>query len=197
VESVSNTIIAAGNIHSATVTLLAVLLASDDLGHTWREAAARVPGAGIDRIQFLDSANGWAAGEVLSPLARDPFLLVTTDGGKSWRQHPVFSDSREDRFGSIQQFLFTGKDSGSLIIDRGRGSEGDRYELFESRDGGESWEPKETSVKPLRLKRAPEPSTEWRARVDARSQSFHIEHNQGNRWNTVAAFSVKLAPCKP
>jgi photosystem II stability/assembly factor-like uncharacterized protein len=197
VESQGNRILAAGNIHSAAVTIYTVLLGSEDGGHTWREVADRIRGAGLDRIQFLDAETGWASGETLSPLTQDPFLLVTTDGGKTWRQRPVFGESRESRYGSIQQFFFTAKDSGSLIVDRGKGSEGDRYELFESPNAGESWNPKETSNKPLRLKRAAGASTEWRVRADARTQSFHIERRQGGAWNTVTAFAVRLAPCKP
>lgn len=197
VESVGNRIFAAGNIHSAAITIYTVLLATEDGGHTWREAADRIRGAGLDRIQFLDPETGWASGETLSPITQDPFLLVTTDGGKTWRQRPVFGDGRESRYGSIQQFFFTAKDSGSLIVDRGKGSDGDRYELYESPNAGESWDVKETSKKALRLKRTAAPSTEWRARADARTQSFHVEHHQGAAWNTVTTFAVKLAPCKP
>jgi photosystem II stability/assembly factor-like uncharacterized protein len=194
----SSRIVAVGNIHSSAVTLYSVLLMSEDSGHTWKEAAERVRGAGLDRIQFLDPDTGWASGELLSPLTQDPFLMVTTDGGRSWRRRPIFSDGREDRFGSIQQFVFAAKDSGSLIVDRGAGSDGDRYELYESPDTGESWTIKETSVKPLRLKRSPPAANpEWRVRADSVTQSFHLEHRQGNRWTTVAAFAVRLAPCKP
>ncbi|HEY2012528.1 MAG TPA: hypothetical protein VGH38_03455 [Bryobacteraceae bacterium] len=197
VETAGNRILAAGNIHSAAVTLFTVLLASDDAGQTWREVADRIRSAGLDRIQFLDLETGWASGETLSPITQDPFLLVTTDGGKTWRQRPIFGDARESRYGSIQQFFFTAKDSGSLIVDRGAGSDGDRYEMFESPNAGESWDPKETSNKPMRLKRAPVPSTEWRVRADAATHSFHVEHKQGTRWTNVTAFSVKLAPCAP
>jgi photosystem II stability/assembly factor-like uncharacterized protein len=109
-------IFAAGNIHSSAVTLYSVLLASEDAGHTWREAYERIRGASLDRIQFLDAELGWTSGQALSPLPQDPFLLLTSDGGKTWRQRVIFSESR---VGSIQQFHFSARDSGSLIIDRG------------------------------------------------------------------------------
>lgn len=197
VESSGSRIFAAGNIHSAAIIMYTVLLSSDDQGHTWREVADRVRGAGLDRIQFLDAETGWASGETLSPITQDPFLMITTDGGKTWRTRPVFEESRESRYGSIQQFFFTAKDSGTLIVDRGAGSDGDRYELYESPNSGESWNIKETSTKPLKLKRTAAPSNEWRVRADARTQSFHLEHKQGATWTTVTAFAVKLAPCKP
>jgi len=197
VESIGSRILVAGNIHSSATTIYTMLLGSEDGGRTWREVADRIRSAGLDRIQFLDPETGWASGETLSPITQDPFLLVTTDGGKTWRPRAVFSDSRESRYGSIQQFFFTARDSGSLIVDRGKGSDGDRYELYESPNAGESWDVKETSNKPLRLKRTAVPSTEWRVRADARTQSFHVEHRQGAAWNTVTTFAVKLAPCKP
>ena len=195
-ESAGDHILVVGNIHSTAITLYAVILASEDGGHTWREVHDRIRGSGLDHLQFLDAETGWVAGQLLFPLQQDPFLLVTTDGGKTWRQRPIFGDSRENRFGSIQQFIFTAKDSGSLIVDRGQGSEGDRYELYQSPDGGESWTIQQTSTKPLQLKRPPAPVTEWRLRADGQTESFHIEHRQGQRWNNVAAFAVKLGACK-
>ena len=197
VENVGPRSLVAGNIHSAAVTMFTILLASEDNGHTWREVADRIRGAGLDRLQFLDPETGWASGETLSPITQDPFLLLTTDGGKTWRQRAIFDEGRESRYGSIQQFYFTAKDSGTLIVDRGQGSDGDRYELYESPNAGESWNVKETSTKPLRLKRTAAPPTEWRVRADAKSQSFHVEHRQGGAWTTVTAFAVKLTPCKP
>jgi hypothetical protein len=197
VEVVGTRIFLAGNLHSSAVTLASTLLASEDAGHTWREVHERVRSAGLDRIQFADPETGWVAGEVLSPLPQDPFLLLTSDGGKTWRQRAIFGEAAENRLGTIQQFFFTAKDNGSLIIDRGLGSESDRYELYESPDEGESWTIKETSTKPLRLKRTATPSTEWRVRVDAPSQAFQIERRQGERWGAVASFLVKLGTCKP
>ena len=187
-------IFAVGNIHSSAVTLYSVLLASEDAGHTWREAHERIRGASLDRIQFLDAELGWTSGQALSPLPQDPFLLLTSDGGKTWRQRVIFSESR---VGFIQQFHFGAKDSGSLIVDRGPGSEGGRYELYESPDGGESWTIRETSDRLLRLKPSPVAPSEWRSRADGPTQSFHLERRQGERWVSVAAFSVKLGACQP
>lgn len=189
-------IFAAGNFHTSAVTLDSVLLASDDAGRTWREAYERIRGAGLDHIQVLDAEHGWASGQVLFPLAQDPFLVVTTDGGKSWRQRPVLSESAENRLGSIQQFFFTDKSSGNLLLDRGPGGESDRYELYESSDG-ESWAIKQTSKTPLKLKGNPPASGDWRVRADGPSKSFHVEHRQGERWTSSSAFLVKAGACKP
>jgi len=197
VEPVGSRIFVAGNIHTAAVTLYSMLLATEDSGHTWREVHERIRGAGLDHIQFLDAESGWASGQVLFPLPQDPFLLVTSDGGKSWRQRSVFGDSRENRFGSILQFFFSAKNSGSLIVDRGRGGDGDRYELYESSDAGESWNVKETSNKLPRMRQAPAPSADWRLRADGPTQSYHVEHRQGARFVSVAAFAVKMGVCKP
>jgi hypothetical protein len=193
----ANKIVVVGNLHSSSTTLFSTLLASEDGGRTWREPHDRIRAAAFDRVQFLDSDTAWAAGEKLQPLPIDPFLLLTTDGGRSWRQKTVFSESAENRLGTIQQFGFTAKDSGSLIIDRGTGADGDRYELYESPDGGQSWSFKQSSSKPLALRRPPPVSTEWRLRVDSRTQSYRVERRSGERWSDVAAFAVKVGVCKP
>jgi hypothetical protein len=193
-ESAAGRIFAAGNIHALDVTLYSVLLASEDAGHTWREAYERIRGASLDHIQFLDAELGWTSGQALSPLPQDPFLLLTTDGGKTWRQRVIFSESR---VGSIQQFQIGAKDSGSLIVDRGPGAEGGRYELYESPDAGETWTIKETSDRPFQLKPLPVAPSAWRVRADGPTQAFHLERRQGERWISAAAFAVKLGACQP
>src|SRR5215831_4690034 len=89
VESVGSRIFLSGNLHTDTVTLSTTLLGSEDNGRTWREVHDRIHSATLDRIQFLDAETGWSAGETLSPLPQDPFLLHTVDGGKTWRQRLV------------------------------------------------------------------------------------------------------------
>jgi photosystem II stability/assembly factor-like uncharacterized protein len=193
-EPVGGKLFAAGNIHSEAVTLYSVLLGSDDGGKTWREMHERIRGAGLDHIQFTDLANGWISGEVLFPLPQDPFFFITADGGATWRQQSVFEDTEA---GSIQQFFFSTKDQGSLIIDRGEGSEEERYGLYESPNGGRSWNVKQLSKKPLRLNRSAEAEKDWRVRADRATEAFRIEHQQGERWTAVASFAVKAGVCKP
>ena len=197
VQPAGSRIIVAGNLHSSAVTLFSVLLVTADEGHTWREAHERLRGAALDHVQFLDAETGWISGETMSPLALDPFLMLTTDGGATWRQRLILGDNPENRFGSIQQFSFAAKDSGTLIIDRGQGSDEDRYELYESPNAGESWTIKESSSKALKLKTAPRVADDWRLRADARSQAYHVEHRQGQRWVSVGSFAVKAGVCKP
>ena len=189
-------ILVGGNIHTESVTLYGVLLASDDNGNTWSEANPRIRGSGLEHIQFFDAETGWVLGQELFPIPQNPFLLVSTDGGKSWRQSEVFNENSESRFGTIQQFSLAGKKDGSLVIDRGRGNTVDRYVLLTSSDGGDSWTLKQESAKPLSLKSAAIPNADWRIRTDAPSKAFHVEHKQGTRWNSVGAFSVGLEACK-
>ncbi len=194
-ESTGIRIFAAGNIHTANATLFTILLGTEDNGLTWREVHDRVRGAGLDHIQFAGVDTGWTSGLSFSPLPQDPFLLQTTDGGKTWRSHAIFN---ETRFGSIQQFFFEDKTTGSLVIDHGAGSGEDRYELFETNDGGDTWNIRETNVKSIAIKRAPlTPNSDWRVRADAATKSYQLEHRQGQRWISLAAFAVNVGACKP
>jgi photosystem II stability/assembly factor-like uncharacterized protein len=196
-ESVGTRWIAVGNIHAEAVTLYSVLLASDDAGKTWTEGFERIRGAGLDRIDPLDASSVWISAQELFPIPQNPFLLASSDGGKSWERKPVLNEAAENRFGSVQQFHFTGKNDGALILDRGTGNGGSAtFALYESRDGGESWQLKQESNKPLRLRQTAPPA-EWRVRAESTSHAFHIEHRQGEKWIGVAAFSVNLEKCKP
>jgi hypothetical protein len=56
---------------------------------------------------------------------------------------------------------------------------------------------KEQSKKPLQLKRSSAPASNWRVRAEAATRSYRIEHRQGDKWISVAAFSVRLPVCKP
>ena len=195
-EPVGSQIFVAGNIHSASATLYSILLASSDNGKTWREAFERIRGATLDRILFADFERGWVTGETVQPLPRDPFLLITTSGGKSWRRQPVFDDGRA---GSIQQIWFDSRSTGTLTFDRGQSEDGPRYEQYETATGGDNWMLREASEQPVKIKRMPAApaNTDWRLRADAASKSNRIEKQQGGKWSTVAAFSVALESCRP
>jgi len=187
-------IIVAGNIHTAAVTLYTALLVSEDSGHTWTVAPGPIRGAGLDHTQFLDGETAWVSGLMLFPLPQDPFLLLSTDGGKTWRQRPV---SNESHPGAIQQFFFSSRTEGQLIVDRGPAEKTDRYERYESSDGGESWTILEENTKPLRLAQTDAPPADWRLRADSATQSYRLERRQGTRWTDVAAFAVKIGVCSP
>jgi photosystem II stability/assembly factor-like uncharacterized protein len=189
-------LLVAGNIHTESATLYSTLLASEDAGRSWSEVYERMRGAGLDHIQFSGADTGWVSGQELVPVSQNPFLLLTADGGRTWVKRPILSDSADNRFGSVQQFYFADKTGGLLILARGQGGGTDRYALYESQTGGQSWDIRQESATPLRLKQPP-PASDWRVMVDAASRSFHIEHRQGERWSVVAAFEVKLDPCKP
>ncbi|MEO8370459.1 MAG: hypothetical protein ABI806_14845, partial [Candidatus Solibacter sp.] len=105
-ESTGIRLFTVGNIHTGNATLFTILLGSDDNGLTWREVHERVRGAALDHLQFADVETGWTTGISFSPLPQDPFTLMTTDGGKTWRRHDIFN---ETRLGSIQQFFFEDK----------------------------------------------------------------------------------------
>ena len=183
-----------GNIHTEAVTLYSILLASADDGKTWSEAYARIPAAGLDRIQFLNAQDGWISGEELSPLPQDPFFLITGDGGKTWRQRPLFAEESDNRFGLVLQVASDGKTNLAAIVDRGQGSD-TRYVLFLSDDAGATWQIKQESSKAIQLPRtlSPAPPPSLKVRVEAATKSFVVERQGG----AIARFAIQLSPCKP
>lgn len=196
VEAVGNRVIAAGNLHTQMSTLSSILLMSDDGGRTWTEPFPRIPLAALDQMQFLDFETGWISGQIVQVTPRDPFFLLTGDGGKTWRRKPLWEESRT---GSIEQFWFESRSNGVLFADRVQTPEsGGRYERYESQTGGESWTVRQMSTKPLPLTRQRIADPALRIRADAASKSYRLEHREGaGRWQTVAAFLIDAGECKP
>ncbi len=192
-EPVGSRVFLSGNIHSSSTTLYSVMLATDDAGKTWSEPYDRMRGTVLDRIQFLDFENGWVGGQVEVPVAQDPFFLITSDGGKTWRKRPVFN---ENRAGTISEFWFTSRNQGALLIDRSQSGEDGKYEFYESMTGGESWMLREVNEKPIKMRHVFEPNADWRIHPDSASKSFRIERRQGEKWVSLASFLVGIATCK-
>jgi hypothetical protein len=193
VEGVGSTVFAVGNLHTVTTTLYGVLLVSGDGGKTWSEPNPRLPAAALDQVQFPDFQRGWVSGVSVEPLARDPFFLTTADGGKTWRRRPVFN---ETKYGSIQQFWFDSTKSGELIFERSQGASS-VYEMYETSNGGDSWNIKEAGSKTPKLAKAPaRDSATWRVRTDAASKTHRIERRNARGWELVASLSVRAGVCK-
>ncbi len=194
VEAVGARLFVAGNLHTESTTLQTILLASPDTGQTWTEPFQRLRGASLDRIQFFDYETGWVAGQVVQPLPRDPFFLLTTDGGATWRRRPVFSETRP---GAVDRFRFDSRTQGELWIDRSQsGDEGARFERYETTTGGESW----TLRSAVSRAPAPEPARKdsgWRLRADPAARSYRVERRVEGQWQSVAAFLIPAGECRP
>jgi len=195
IAPVGRRILLAGDIHATSGTLTSILLASEDGGATWKEPAPRVPGAALDQLQILDREHGWAAGEIQYPLSRDPFFLLTTDGGESWRRREV---TEEGGPGSVVRFWFDGASHGQLIIDAGKSAEGGRYALYESETGGEGWMIRSATDAQPKLRLAP-PSMEnpdYRVRATEGGKTYDIEMRDGEQWRKMASLVIEIASCK-
>ena len=197
VEAAGSTLILTGNLHTLTTTMWGLLLVSEDGGKTWAEPAQRMKTASLEHIQFSSLARGWVSGVMLEPLPRSPFLMATTDGGKTWRRYPMFEDAH---FGSIQQFWFDTEKSGELVLDGSQGST-KHFELYSTQTGGDTWDVKEvTKVQPRLTKARPRDTATWRIRVDSAAQAYHVEQHvalaSGLVWQTVSTLPVIAGECK-
>jgi hypothetical protein len=186
VDAAGARIFITGNIHTPMATLYSILLSSDDAGKTWTEPHPRIRSSGLDQIQFIDSQDGWISGANLLGAPRDPFFLMTTDGGKTWREHPIFE---ETRVSAVENFYFDTPMHGTVLIDATLNN--GMREIYETQDGGNTWNIQPGAVKP---KQAGAPA--WRVRTDAATHSYVIELSETNRWKKAASFLVNMASCK-
>jgi len=194
IESTGVKLFLSGNFHTDSTTLYSILLTSDDAGKTWTEPHERIRAASLEGIQFNDLVNGWVAGQSIQSIPRDPFFLLTSDGGKTWRVRPVFG---ETRVGAVEQFVFDSSTQGRLLIDRTqRGDSGGRHELYESKTGGESWTLLQVSEKPIPFKLTRQASQDWRIQADTKTQTLRVERRLNDKWALVSSFPVKAGECK-
>lgn len=183
-------ILVAGDLHSRSATLASILLLSDDAGATWKEPAQRMRGAALDQLEWFDATTAWAGGETQYPLARGAFILLSTDGGSSWRRQAIADD---DSPGSLLRFGFDSVKHGEAIVDAGAASAGGRYLSYESETGGENWSLAGQSDALPKLRRAP-PADEnpaWHLVASKDGKAFQVEQNQA----TVASFLIDAARC--
>ena len=169
-----------GNLHATSGTLASILLGSEDGGATWKEPSPRVRAAALGQIQFYDLEHGWTSGETQYPLVRDPFFLVTSDGGMSWRNHPIVEDGGP---GSVQKFLFDSAQHGEMIVDAGKSSPSGRYLFYESETSGQSWMIRSTSDQAPKLKHAPPvlEHPDFRIHPVAKGSAYEIQKRNGER----------------
>jgi hypothetical protein len=186
VEAVGGKIFVTGNLHTPMATLDSILLASEDSGSTWTEPHSRIHATGLDQIQFVDFQNGWISGANLQGAPRDPFFLITTDGGKTWRQQPIFE---ETRVSTIETFNFATPMEGAVYIDATL--DDGMHEVYETEDGGNTW-----TLQPGASKGKPRTASGWKVRTDAATHSYVIEKSENNRWQKIASFLVNIATCK-
>jgi hypothetical protein len=191
VEALGYSVFVAGNIHTASTTLYGVVLSTDDGGVSWSESIPRLRSTTFEQFQFIQN-HGWLSGGKLEPLPKDPFLMITTDGGKTWHQKPLFE---ETRFGSILQFWFDSPTAGQLVFDESVGK-ATKQVLYSSMTGGENWEIKQTSRKALELKTERGNTAAWTVTTPPGSKNYLIERTVNGRKETLAKFLVHIGDCK-
>src|SRR5580704_15016140 len=186
VDAMGNKIFVTGNLHTPMATLHSILLGSEDNGATWTEPHPRLRSSGLDQIQFIDFQSGWISGANLQGAPRDPFFLITTDGGKTWRQQPIFE---ETRVSTVESFNFATSTRGTAYIDATL--DNGMHEVYGTEDGGNTW-----NMQPGAAKAKPRVAAGWRVRTDATTHSYVIEKSENNRWQKIASFLVNIATCK-
>jgi photosystem II stability/assembly factor-like uncharacterized protein len=194
VSSAGSKLFVAGNIHSADTTLYSVLLRSSDGGASWKDAVERARGEVLDHIQFRNFQVGWVSGQRVVPLPGDPFLMVTHDGGETWRKSFVLPEGSP---GIVQKFGFRSETDGRILIDSGKGDEdAPQYRLFETKDSGDTWSKVEASDKPIRDAPAQEEDSLWRLRPDKGGKRVLLEHQAAGGWVSAAAFTIQIGECR-
>jgi hypothetical protein len=195
IEQVGARLFLTGNVHTDATTIESVLLSTEDDGKTCPEPTLRIPMAGLDRIQFIDFEAGWISGQIQQTQPRDPFFLITHDGGKNWRRQNVFGETKP---GAVERFRFDSRTNGSMLIDRVQPDDnGMRHILYDTSTGGESWSIREISPKPIPWKQPDPGDPDVRIRTDAPTKSYRIERRQGGKWEMLSSFLVSAGPCKP
>ncbi len=195
ISPVGRKIYLAGDIHATSGTITSILLGSDDGGLTWREPSPRIRMSGLGQSQFYDLEHGWVVGESQYPLPHDPFFLVTSDGGATWRNRPLAEDGGP---GAVAKFWFDSHTHGEMILDAGKSAPSGRYISYESETSGESWMIRATSDRLPKIARAPAilENENFRLKSDSKRNVYDVQKRNGDRWETTASFAIDVASCK-
>jgi len=110
-----------------TILILIVLGAFHAVNAEWRKLNTKTL-SWLKTVHFADTDNGWIGGT-------GGTLLVTADGGRTWRQKTKFTED------TIREIHFFDKSTGWLLLERNvftLGSKSPSY-LLKTTDGGENW----------------------------------------------------------
>lgn len=198
IEPVSTKLFLVGNFHTENTTLHSLFLMSEDGGVTWTEAYERLRGVVLDQVLFSDFEAGWVSGHVSGALNRDPFLLRTSDGGKTWKKVTPFE---EGTYAVIENLAFTSRTEGTMLLTRANsGSNLGRFQKLITHDGGDTWTLQEAMSQPYAkptVRSAVTTESGWRIRGDARAKVLRIEKRVASTWNLVSGFELPAGVCKP
>jgi len=110
---------------------------TSDGGKSWQRVGPALENSTIATIFFLDTKTGWAAGAWTTESAGDPFVLRTTDGGKTWAQTMVPVEPRLTPLFVPTSLVFATRKIGILRMS-GCSAE-DEQSVWVTRNGGKSW----------------------------------------------------------
>ena len=196
IRGVGESVLALGNIHTSGGTVTSILLASDDQGATWREAAERMRGTSLEQIVFVDGAHGWIAGQRWEVTTEAyPLLLITDNGGASWEKRELWEQD-SDRSGVVTAIDFEDDEHGFLVVER-LNPETDPFQLYETTNGGRSWTIRGITSDPpaIPIKRLISHEPLWRLRADRERDVHIIERRVEGAWRPAAAFSASIGTC--
>ena len=195
IENAGDDVFLIGNVHTSAATISTILLASGDGGRSWREPITRYSGAGFELIQFTDSTHGWIGGQEGDyDRSTKPLLLASTDGGSRWERYAVNGD--EDATGTVLEFFFDSPDHGLLIVDL-LVSEGDPFELYETLNGGRSWNIRQiASQKPKFTNRSvADDPIDWEIKENVTESVYEVQRREQGEWVLKSKFSVGVGSC--
>lgn len=123
---------------------VAVVLATSDGGQTWRSVYRSTrPFELCWKMSFPTAQTGYATVQGYAPNVPARYVAKTTDGGQTWQEVSFPASTRQYGIG------FVDAQTGWVGTDQGTG--------FETRDGGQSWQPSTLGqyINKVRLVRGP------------------------------------------
>jgi hypothetical protein len=182
---VGGRIFAGGSFHSKDRVISSVLLATDDGGRSWIEAAPRYRETELGAAQVSDLRVWIAAHRQTGDGPLDPFFLFTFDSGLHWRRIPLRPYSEAGR---ITSFHFREDGNGFALV-REPGPVRSVAKRFVTADGANSWvltEAEEPSI----------PGTQPnRIRIQESADEFRIQVRDEKTWTTVSRISWSAGVC--
>lgn len=135
-------LILGGSVSCPELGSRSLLLYSKDGGKKWQETTPQFFGSTLHSLHFVTSNDGFGLASWSQEGPGEEIMLTTNDAGKTWLSLTKLPKGAEPHLSTVDSFRFISRSRGFFVLSNYGGSR----VLFETSDGGMSWNKSRTTA---------------------------------------------------